>query len=225
MPTLRRRLLCLAVITLACAGCAAAPPPPVAADAPPPTAADSRPTAHPPTSPVVAPVWHVGDRWTYEWTAGKETGTKTVTVVDLREVNGVRYYVVKVGDAEHYYTPALHWAAAVREGTVEARMVPPQPWFMWPLTEDAHWTHRGRFEQREGVASYDDRFSVAGAEWVDVPAGRYQAIKVVRETDRNDGDQYWFASEVRWYARWLGRRGDAQFEERLREYRSAAIPR
>ena len=169
-------------------------------------------------------MWQLGDRWTYEWTSGGESGTKTVAVVDLREVNGVRYYVVRVGDAEHYYTQALHWAAAVREGTVEARMVPPQPWFMWPLTQGAHWTHRGRFEQREGVASYDDRFTVAGAESVEVPAGRYQAIKVVRETDRRDGDQYWFASEVRWYARWLGRRGDTQFEERLRDFRSTATP-
>jgi hypothetical protein len=179
------------------------------------------------------PTWLVGDRWVYDWTSGQESGTKTIEVVELRDVNGVRYYIVRVGasarpgdaDAEHYYTQALHWAAAVRGGKVEARMVPPHPWFMWPLVPSARWTHQGRFEQREGPTTYNDRFTVIGAEPVEVPAGRYEAVKLARDSDRRDGDEYWYAPAVRWYARWLGRRGDSQFEERLREYRPAPRPR
>lgn len=174
---------------------------------------------------VAMPAWQVGDRWVYEWTSGPESGTKTVEVAEIREVNGVRYYVVRLSDAEHYYTQALHWAAAVRGGKVEARMVPPHPWFVWPLAPGARWVHQGRFEQGEGATTFDDRFTVIGAESVEVPAGRYEAVKLVRETARRDGDEYWYAPDVRWYARWLGRRGDSQFEERLREYRPAARPR
>ena len=211
-----RSLLGLAAVVLMCAGCAAgssAPSPPNAG----PTRAAS-------ATPLAAPAWQVGDRWIYEWTSGQESGTKTIEVTEVREMSGVRYYVVRLGDSEHYYTDALHWAAAVREGKVEARMVPPQPWFVWPLAPGARWVHQGRFEQSEGVVTHDDRFAVIGPERVEVPAGRYEAVKLVRETNRRDGDEYWYAPDVRWYARWRGRRGDSQFEERLREYRAAPRP-
>ncbi|HXD98259.1 MAG TPA: hypothetical protein VN646_17045 [Candidatus Acidoferrum sp.] len=218
MTMLRRRsLLGLAVVVVTVAGCAAGSPPPAATDAGPARTA--------PAASVVEPAWQVGDRWVYQWTSGQETGTKTLEVVDVRDLNNVRYYVVRLDDAEHYYTHALHWAAAVREGKVEARMVPPQPWFVWPLVPGARWNHQGRFEQRDGVVTHDDRFTVIGSEPVEVPAGRYETIKLVRETDRRDGDEYWYAPAVRWYARWHGRRGDSQFEERLREYRPAPRPR
>jgi hypothetical protein len=218
MRTLRPRVLVgLAVIVLALGGCATGGSPP--------TPSDARP-AHPPAPrPVVAPEWQVGDRWVYDWSSGNENGTKTIEVIDTRDIGNVRYYVVRLADAEHYYTDALHWAAAVREGKVEARMVPPQPWFVWPLAPGARWTGQSRFEQREGAVRHDDRFTVMGLEAIEVPAGRYETMKVTRETDRRDRDEYWYAPDVRWYARWVGRRGDTQFEERLREYRPAPRPR
>jgi len=210
-------LLGVVSIGLTLTGCAAGSTPSAPTDAAPARAAS------PPA--VTQPVWQVGDRWVYAWTSGNEQGTKEVDVVDLRDVNGVPYYVLRLGDAEHYYTRALHWAAAIREGRVEARMVPPHPWFQWPLVAGAKWTHQGRFEQREGTATYEDRFAVIGPETIEVPAGRYDAIKIVHETERRDGDEYWYAPDVRWYVRWRGRRAETQFEERLREYRAAARPR
>jgi hypothetical protein len=205
----------LVTLVLALAGCATATPPPDAPDAARAPAATSL--------PLQAPSWQVGDRWTYEWTSGKDSGVKSVEVVAARDIGTVRYLVVRLGDSEHYYTEALHWAAASREGKVEARMVPPQPWFVWPLTAGARWSGQSRFEHREGAVVHADRFAVVGVEPVEVPAGRYQAIKLTRETDRRDVDEYWYAPEVRWYVRWVGRRGDVQFEERLREYRP--VPR
>lgn len=204
-------LLGLGAVVMVSAGCTGGSSPAPASTHP------AGPT--PPVASLSAPAWQVGDRWVYDWTSGEAHGTKTLDVVALRDLTGVQYYVVQLGDAQHYYTRALHWAAAVREGKVEARMVPPLPWFVWPLVAGAHWTHQGRFERREGVSTYNNRFSVIGAESVEVPAGRYEAVKIVRETDRGDSDEYWYVPEVRWYARWLGRRGDTQFEERLREYR------
>jgi hypothetical protein len=212
-----RTIFGLGVVLLTLAGCAAG--------ASAPTQAGTRAEPPPSAAPLAAPAWQVGDRWVYDWTFGKESGTKTIEVIEVRNVNGVRYHVVRLGDAEHYYTAALHWAAAIREGKVEARMVPPQPWFVWPLAPGARWTHQGRFEQREGVVTHDDRFTVIGQESVEVPAGRYEAVKLVRETNGHDGDEYWYAPDVRWYARWIGRRGGSRFEEQLREYRPAARPR
>ena len=66
-----------------------------------------------------------------------------------------------------------------------------------------------------------ETFAVVASEIVEVPAGRFPALKVVREASSRDSDQYWFAPEVRWYVRWIGRRGEDQFEERLREYHMA----
>src|SRR2546422_596924 len=79
-----------------------------------------------PTSLAGPPEWKTGDRWNFSWTSGRESGTKTLEIVEVRDVNQVRYYVVRLGGTDHltYYTRELHWAAAVRESRVEARMVP-----------------------------------------------------------------------------------------------------
>ncbi len=201
-------LLCLL------SGCATATTPPAA----------TSPASPPSPVPAVAaidspPQWRAGDRWTYGWTAGSETGTKTVEVVELREVNRVVYYIVRVGDLTHYYTRELQWAGSMRDQRVESRMTPPLPWFAWPLEPGRRWVHQGMYEDANGKTAASDRFSVAGVEAVEVPAGRFQAVKVVRETERKDLDQYWYAPEVGFYVKWVGRRGDAQFEEQLQDYR------
>jgi len=50
--------------------------------------------------------------------------------------------------------------------------------------------------------------------------------KVTSVRDQRDVDEYWCAPEVCFYIKWVGRRGDAQFEEQPREYRqrSRLIP-
>ena len=170
------------------------------------------------TSP---PEWRPGDQWVYGWTSGSETGTKTVEVVEIREINKVTFYLVRVGDLEHFYTRELQWAGTMREQKVESRMSPPQPWFVWPLEGGRRWTHHATYEDANSKTEVTNRFSVVATEMVEVPAGRFSAVKVVRETDRRDIDEYWYAPEVRFYVKWVGRRGDARFEEQLREYRQA----
>lgn len=173
------------------------------------------------TSVSAPPEWRPGDRWVYGWRSGAESGTKTVEILEIQEINNVPFYLVRVGDLEHFYTRDLHWAGSMREQRVEARMVPPQPWFVWPLEAGRRWTHRGTFEEPRGKKQHNDVFAVVGAETVEVPAGRFSALKVVREADRRESDEYWYAPEVRFYVKWIGRRGDVQFEEQLREYRAA----
>jgi hypothetical protein len=183
----------------------------------------SKEIAPPPTLTRVesAPEWRAGDRWVYDWTSGTNTGTKTAEVLEIKEVNKVRYYVVRIGDIDHYYTLDYKWAGTVRDGRVEARMVPPQPWFEWPLEVGKRWVHRGAYEERDRKQEQNETFAVVTTETVEVPAGRFHALKVVREAGRLESDQYWYAPEVRWYVKWVGRRGQVQFEERLREYQAA----
>lgn len=191
-------------------------------------ATPATPTASPPLAPAPGPAaissppeWRPGDRWVYTWTSGSETGTKTVEVVEIREINKVTFYLVRVGDLEHFYTRELQWAGTMREQKVESRMSPPVPWFVWPLEGGRRWTHHATYEDASGKTEITDRFSAVATEMVEVPAGRFNAVKVVRETDRRDVDEYWYVPEIRFYVKWVGRRGDAQFEEQLREYRQA----
>jgi hypothetical protein len=172
------------------------------------------------------PEWRPGDQWVYAWTSGqtgatKNGGTKNVEVLEIREINKVSFYLVKVGEVEQFYTRDLRWAGSMRDGKVQSRMTPPQPWFSWPLKVGSQWNHQGTYEEAAGTSVYHDSFSVVGAEVVDVPAGRFSALKVVRETDSRDSDQYWYAPDVRFYVKWIGRRGEARFEEDLREYHPA----
>ena len=169
------------------------------------------------------PEWRRGDRWIYEWTSGDDRGTRTAEVLEPRTVNGVEYYVVEVGvTSQQYYTKDLHYAASVQASRVLARAVPPQPWFRWPLTTGAQWEYRGTYEESQGAKARHDAFSVVGLEPVTVPAGTFRAFKVVRKSDGPDSDQYWYAPDVRWYIRWIGRRGDVEFDEQLKIYEPAS---
>jgi hypothetical protein len=171
-----------------------------------------------PPGALAAPEWQPGDRWLFEWTSGEQRGTKTVEVLERQSVNGMSYYVARIDPLSHYFTLELGWAAGVRDAKVEARMVPPEPYFVWPLAVGRHWEHHGTYESAEGRRDQVATFTVVGRESIEVPAGRFEAVHVVRRTNQRDFDEYWYVPEVRWYAKWVGRRGDAQFEERLREY-------
>lgn len=196
-------------------GCAAQGAPSASSAA---TGAESTPPVSVVPSP---PVWRPGDRWVYGWTSGGESGTKTIEVLEIREINDVSYYLVRVGDVEVFYTRDLRWAGTMQDGRVASRMTPPQPWFAWPLRAGQGWTHRGTYEDRSGKTEFNDVFSVVAVEPVEVAAGRFNALKIVRETERRDSDQYWYAPDVRFYVKWIGRRADTAFEEQLHAYHPA----
>lgn len=204
-----RRVVLLGAIGLWFVACAAREAPIPAAIGPPVTRVES------------PPEWRPGDRWVYDWSSGKHSGTKTIEVLEIKEVNTVPYYVVKIGDMEHYYTVDFKWSGSVRDGRVTARMVPPQPWLVWPLEVGSRWIHRGMYEEQDKKEDRKDTFAVVSGETVEVPAGRFHTLKVVREGNRRESDQYWYAPEVRWYVKWIGRRREDQFEERLRAYHAA----
>jgi hypothetical protein len=209
--------LALLFIVPAIAGCSTSGSPPSSSPVPVVSPAPVRTAA--------APTWQPGDRWTYLWTSGNDRGSKTVEVREVKDLNGIRYYVVRNAEADHYWTLDLHWAGSVRDSKVEARMIPPEPWYIWPLQVGQQWQHRGEYEQAGGKQPAEDIFVVVGAESVEVPAGTFQGLKIKRTGRGGDTDEYWYVPEVRSYVRWIGRRGNVQFEERLSEYRVAgALP-
>jgi len=168
-----------------------------------------------------APDWRPGDRWLYGLVIGTEHGTKTVEVVEIRDINNVPFYIVRVEGLEHFYTTELQWAGHARERKIESRMSPPFPWFTWPLEPGRKWTYRGTLQDPSGTVQRNDSFGVLGSEVVEVPAGRFNTLKVVHESDRGDRDEYWYAPDVRSYVKGVWQRGASRTEEQLREYRAA----
>ena len=63
---------------------------------------------------------------------------------------------------------------------------------------------------------------MTASETIEVPAGRFQSLKVVRESAGQYSDEYWYVPEVRFYARWVGRRGNVDFDWKLEHYRAAS---
>jgi hypothetical protein len=157
---------------------------------------------------------------------GAHKDTRTVDVLALREVSGQRYYVLKMPDTDllNYWTLELGWAFAAdaTDHRVEARTDRPVPWFEWPLQVGRRWTYRGTYEDRSGKRETNATFMVVAQEAVDVPAGRFQGLKIVREASTTESDQYWYVPEIRSYARWIITRGDQRLEEELVEYKPAA---
>lgn len=172
-------------------------------------------------SGIARPTWRAGDRWIYAWTMGATKGVKTSEVLGVREVGGVQYNVLRVEAAHLYYTSDLHWAANIVESRVVARATPPQPWFNWPLEVGKRWQYQGVYEAQERKDQMRDLYRVVGVESVEVPAGTFRTFKIVREVESAVADQYWYAPDVRWYVKWVGRRGMDEFQEVLQEYRPA----
>jgi len=199
-----RWLLAVLLAILSLASCAPAPPPP-------------RLTA-------TAPEWRVGDRWRHTWRAGTEQGTKTSEVLSVREVGGVPFYVLRVDTVARYYTFNLHWAANEVESRVAARAQPPQPWFTWPLEVGKQWNYQGTYEDQEGKGRLNETYSVIAMEPVEVPAGKFSAFKLSRQGAPGSTDEYWYAPEVRWYVKWLGRRGNETFDEVLLDFVPGPTP-
>jgi hypothetical protein len=113
-------------------------------------------------------------------------------------------------------------AGTIRNEAVESRLTPPVPLLMWPLEPGRKWEHRGVYEERGNRRELVDTFTVAGPETISTPAGSFKTIKVVRKGASGDTDEYWYAPQLGYYAKWVGRRGDAQFEENLLSYHLAS---
>jgi hypothetical protein len=171
------------------------------------------------------PEWRAGDHWMFSWTAGDQRGLKAVDVAFLQEVHGARYYVLNTGTLQHYYTIDLQWAWAVNpaDSRVIARAVPAQPYFVWPLEVGKSWNHRGVLEGQGKRESLNETYRVAAFERVEVPVGSFRAFRIIRDAGSQGSDEYWYAPEVHWYVKWIGRRGNEGFQEVLQEYTPAPL--
>jgi len=152
--------------------------------------------------PWSLPVWKPGFQWHYRWSDPRGSGTYIRAVTGEEIVDGVPGYVMRTGNRNIYWSKTdLAWLMEQVNGEVESQAVPAYRKFVWPLEPGKtwiaryYWAHPGEGKTEERTR----RHRVAGLESVQVPAGVYQALRVVvMDSAGKKVSEYWYAPEARW---------------------------
>jgi len=167
------------------------------------------------------PEWRPGDRWTYDLTSGNDRGTKTMEVVEVREIDKVLYYV----GALRRCRSLLHAYSELGRGDQRRESRSPHD----SAASGIRLAARGRqaldvpgvWEDQNSKLDLNDRFAVVAVRRSRCWRAASKHSRSFERARRRSSDEYWFAPAVRSYVRWVGRRGDLRFEERFGERRVA----
>jgi hypothetical protein len=170
------------------------PAPAVAAKAPP-----SAPRAKP-TQIGAAPQFVVGDQWEMRVTDHQKRGARMVT----RRVTGI------TGDeVEHtgaFVTDLSGNTLRQQAGDKQRTFTPSSMLYVFPLSPGLSWGGRFVDETPDVVSEVDVKIRAVGEEEIEVPAGRFRAIKVERAGEwkvsksGNTGRSvwtYWYSSQAK----------------------------
>jgi hypothetical protein len=152
--------------------------------------------------PSALPIWKPGFQWHYRWSDQRGSGTYVRAIIGEEIVDGVPYYVMRTGNRNIYWATAdLAWLMEQVNGEIESQAVPAYRKFVWPLEPGKtwvaryQWTHPGEEKSEERTR----RHRVASVESVQVPAGTYQALRVVvADSTGKKLSEYWYAPQTRW---------------------------
>jgi hypothetical protein len=146
----------------------------------------------------------VGDTWTYRHSEGSDFTYKVLS--EEKQPDGTVQYVVelKSGTQINYYysKPSgqvlLHRISYPLEETgLKIDFSPAKPYLKNPLTAGAKWEWAGKDIGQNDTA---ESHQVIGPEWVEVPAGRFRAMKMISKLTLG-GSQ---ATRTFWYAEGVG---------------------
>ena len=169
-------------------------------------AAGSRPadsSAPTPTDAWVnAPTWKIGYEWSYRWESPRGGGTFVWRVISEETVEGTDYYVVDSGRYQGYHRKSdLAYFQQKDRGVLEYKYTPPSPNFAWPMHVGRVWEQLYVQERpRDRSTSNLLRvWRVEAKEKISVPAGTFQAFKIVSRNKWNNSvsSETWMAPEVK----------------------------
>lgn len=144
--------------------------------------------------PVYFPL-NPGDEWVYELPGGT---TARVITRDVAEKDGTKTgtLVTLVGEKEvATETVRVDRAGVHRTNIAEHAIEPPVTMISFDPERENKWTVKAKVQGQEIAGSYE----VAGKEGVEVPAGKYAAVKVVADltvAGQPAKFQFWFAEGV-----------------------------
>ena len=149
--------------------------------------------------PASAPVYRVGDRWTY---SGKDGYRQPVTWVETHEVvavdaQGIAIRVTQKGPSvdttriERLSAPGIVTEGALFDSETR-RFKTPLTRYRFPLTPGTHWNQfiDNFDESTQQDGQINNYMSVRRWEKVKVPAGEFDAI-VLRDFSRLDDETFW----------------------------------
>ena len=181
-------------------------------------------------APVQRPQVHAGDAWTYRYTIYVPTNRTTlvdskVTYADDRVIHLVADDIAGVKDTDLTYTSEWNLVASRRTGIYE----PHSGMLKFPMRPGDRWPSRYKITfPREDYSTVQDRIArVEGWEDVQVPAGRFRALKVVAEGSSRRSDRplpgtvrevMWYSPEVKRYVKWTYEAGSPRSVNRSFEY-------
>lgn len=180
--------------------------------------------------PVQRPQLHVGDAWTYRYTLYVPTNRTTivdsqVTYADDRAIHLVASDIAGAKDTDVTYTSEWNMVASRRSGIYE----PNSGMLKFPMRPGDSWPSRYKITfPREEYSTEQDRVArVEGWEDVQVPAGKFHALKVVADGTARRSDRpmsgyvhevMWYAPEVKRYVKWTYEAGSPRAVNRSFEY-------
>jgi len=151
---------------------------------------------------VSAPIWKIGDEWSYRWESPRSSGTFGRRVASEETVDAIECYVVSSGRSTLYFRKSdFAWAMQGEGGAIKYKYTPPRQEAVWPLHVDRTWEQLYVQEQPESqvTENFLRVFRVESKERITVPAGAFDAFKVVVRNKFTNVivRQYWLAPEVK----------------------------
>jgi hypothetical protein len=161
---------------------------------------------------IEAPVWNVGDKWTYKSRTGD---TWTNQVLEIKE----DLYILKPGGSRSlngYDKKSMNVKSIIEEsGRAVESDSSIRKLFDFPMSVGKKWSdvtsaYPATGETRQGKIIFDHDFKVEGMEEISVPAGKFKAYKIhYNQTSRNSKRSgwvyFWYSPEIK---NWIKREAD-----------------
>jgi predicted aspartyl protease len=150
------------------------------------------------------PLWQPGDTWEFQRSGAANSEVMAETVVGEESIDGVPYYVVKVGSRLRYYAQRdLGWHME-KEGDVVIARAFPAIAYHWPLKVGKQWELSYEWENPPPRPKVYRRLTCAVVDDLPftVPAGTFQALRIVcwDRTGRVVTEE-WYAPQVRYWVK------------------------
>ena len=149
-----------------------------------------------------APMWQVGDEWTYRWESPRGSGTLVYEVTSEETVRGIECYVVKSGRSHTYYRKAdLAFVQETNSSGLVYTYTPPRQYATWPLYVGRGW-ELPILQERPQDRTTENIFKtwwVEAQESITVPAGTFETYRIIERNKRDNSmsTEIWLAPDVK----------------------------
>jgi hypothetical protein len=145
----------------------------------------------------------VGDSWKYRSTVSDAEAIVKVVSAEKQADGTMRYLLEKVAGAkiDNWYSKTDGWVLMHREAYpehegLEMKYEPAKPYLKTPLVAGATWNWKGKSTTQNEMS---ESYQVIGLEMVEVPAGKFRAMKIVGKVSEAAAlmtKTYWYVNGV-----------------------------